>query len=222
MLIYIGKVFLLFTVAVGGLHIMGKSTRLKVTPHDLVAIVMMAALATNPILVDDLWMTLLAVFLIAVIHLLYAKLTLYKWTNRFLLGEPTILVQHGKIIKANLQRCETSISELLAHIRARGYRDLREVQYVILEPTGELTVLPKDDLYPLTPRDVDLKMKNKGIALSLIVDGQIQRSNLKIINRDEYWLKQQLHEKGIRDIHKVLYAAVLDTPHELYIDDGQG
>ncbi|SEN23292.1 DUF421 domain-containing protein [Lihuaxuella thermophila] len=221
-MLYILKVATLFIFALIALRLMGKSTLAQVTPHDLMAIVMIAALATQPILVDSFSKTLLAIGLVVGIHILFAKLTLYQWTNRFILGEPTILVKHGKIIKENLRRSRFSLSELLAVIRSRGYSDIRMVQYAILEPTGTVSVLPWDDLYPVTPRDLKLNIPHRGLALSLVVDGQIQTRNLRLIGRDEKWLRQELQKKGYRDVQHVMYAATTDREPGLYVDDGTG
>lgn len=221
-MLYILKVVTLFTFAIIALRMMGKSTLAQVTPHDLMAIVIIAALATKPLLVDSFWEALLAISLVVGIHILFAKLTLYKWTNRFILGEPTILVKHGKIIKENLRRSQFSLSELLAVIRSKGYSDIRMVQYAILEPTGTVSVLPWEDLYPVTPKDLKLNIPYRGVALSLVVDGQIQTRNLRLIGRDENWLKQELEKKGFRDVQYVMYAATTDRDPDLYVDDGTG
>ncbi len=220
--LYILKVVTLFTFAITALRLMGKSTLAQVTPHDLMAIVIIAALATKPLLVESFPKTLLAIALVVGIHILFAKLTLYKWTNRFILGEPTILVKHGKIIKENLRRSQFSLTELLAVIRSKGYSDIRMVQYAILEPTGTVSVLPWDDLYPVTPKDLKLNISYRGLALSLVVDGQIQTRNLRLIGRDENWLKQELEKKGYRDVQYVMYAATTDREPGLYVDDGTG
>lgn len=222
MLLYAVKVIVMFVFAIAVLRFMGKSTLAQVTPHDLVAIVMIASLATNPILDKDFGKTLLAILLVTAIHVLLRKLTLYNWSKRFILGEPTILVKHGKIIKKNLRRSEISMMELLADIRAKGYPAIQDVQYAILEPTGTVSVLPWDDLYPVTPRAMQLDIPRRGLALSLIVDGKIQKHNLERIDKDPVWLKQQLQKKGYHDVRQVMYAAAMDHQTDIYIDDGKG
>lgn len=220
--LYILKVITLFTFAIVALRMMGKSTLAQFTPHDLMAIVIIAALATKPLLVEGYVKTLLAIALVVGIHLLYSKLTLYKWTNRFILGEPSILVKHGKIIKENLRRSQFSLSELLAVIRSKGYPDIRMIQYAILEPTGTVSVLPWDDLYPVTPKDLQLNIPYRGLALSLIVDGQIQTRNLRLIGKDKNWLKRELKKKGYEDVRHIMYAATTDREADLYVDNGTG
>ncbi|GGE19415.1 DUF421 domain-containing protein [Marinithermofilum abyssi] len=222
MLLYMFKVVTMFTLAIAALRFMGKSTLAQVTPHDLMAIVIIAALATKPILVNDYTQSIWAIALVTGIHILYSRLTLYKWVNRWVLGQPTILVKHGKIIKKNLRRCELSLSELLADIRSRGYPDIRQVQYAILEPTGTISVLPWEELYPVTPKDLNLKIPYRGLALSLVIDGQIQQHNLKLIGKSTEWLKRELNKKGVRDVRHVMYAATRDHEPDLYVDNGEG
>lgn len=112
-------------------------------PHDLVATIIITALATNPTVDKSFGKTLVAIAVVALIHTFFSKLTLYSWGNRYILGEPTILVKHGKIIRKNLRRSEISLTELLSYIRAKGFPDVHEVQYAILEPTGTVSVLPQ-------------------------------------------------------------------------------
>lgn len=217
MLGYSLKVIVLFVMAILALRFMGKSTLAQVTPHDLMAIVIIAALATKPILVDDFWKAMLAIFLVAGIHVVFAKLTLYKWTNRWIIGEPSILVKNGQILKQNLRRCEISLSELLADIRSKGFPDIREVRYAILEPTGTISVLPQDDLYPVTPKDLKMDVPHRGMAISLVVDGQIQKNNLNMIGKDVPWLKRELQRKKIEDVRQVLYAATLEHKPDVFV-----
>ncbi|WP_169713605.1 DUF421 domain-containing protein [Paludifilum halophilum] len=183
---------------------------------------MIATIATHPMLADDGKQTLLGVLLIILIHWIFTKLSLHKATKRFLVGDPSILVKHGKIVKRNLRRSDISLIELLAHIRSKGYPDLRDIQYAILEPTGDLTVLPKDELYPVTPEVLNLPANKRDIALSLVVDGQIQARNLQFIGKDVHWLKEQLQKKGFQDIGKVFYAATMEHRDDLFVDDGKG
>lgn len=222
MLLFVLKVIAMFGFAIVVLRLMGKSTIAQVTPHDIVAIVMIASLAANPILQENFGKTMVAIAVVAVTHMLLAKLTLYKWMNRLVIGEPTILVKHGKIIKKNLRQSEMSLAELLADIRAKGYPDIHEVQYAILEPTGTVSVLPRDELYPATPRDLHLDTPYRGLALSLVVDGKIQNHNLKLIGKDVNWLKQELEKRGYNNVREVMYASTMDDDTKIYVDNGEG
>ncbi|MCH5583755.1 DUF421 domain-containing protein [Shimazuella sp. AN120528] len=221
-LLYIVKVIILFTIAIAAIRLMGKATLSQLAPHDLMAIVIIAALATQPIIVDDLFSTILAIALIVIIHVIFRKLTLYQRTNQFILGEPTILIKHGKIVKENLQRCQFSLSELLSTIRSKGYSDIRSIQYAILEPTGAVSVFPWEKYYPVTRNDLKIEANYHGLALSLVIDGKIQHHNLSLIKKDVDWLKQELQKKGFLDISQVTYASIMDYESSIYVDSGKG
>ncbi|UFJ39826.1 DUF421 domain-containing protein [Brevibacillus humidisoli] len=222
MLLYIGKVILLFLVSVVVIRFMGKATLAQLTPHDLTAIIFLATLAVSPIASEHVREAVAGIVTVSIIHVLFAKLTLFRWINRLVIGHPTILVKHGKLIKANLRQSRYSLVELLASMRSAGYPDIRDVQYAILEPTGEISILPREDVIPVTPRHLDMKVEYQGLPIAVVVEGKVQERNLRLINRDERWLQKQLKLLGVTDVRDVFYAAVRDTDHSLTVDTGAG
>ncbi|MDR6999629.1 YetF domain-containing protein [Neobacillus niacini] len=57
-------------------------------------------------------------------------------------AHPSILIKHGKISKKELRKTRFSLVELLSAIRAAGYPNIQDLDYVILEPNGDLSILP--------------------------------------------------------------------------------
>lgn len=222
MLFYLLQVVLWFVIAIVAIRLLGKISLGQVTPHDMIAIVMIAALATKPILVDDRLSILLAIGVMVVTHRIYTRFTLFQWSNRIIIGEPTILIKHGKVVRENLRESHLSLIELLSAIRVKGYPDLRCIAYAILEPTGEISVLPWDQYYPVTPKDLNLDIPYRGLAISLVVDGVIQSHNLQLIGKDEEWLRSELQKKGFTDLSKVMYASKQDHEPDIYVDNGEG
>jgi uncharacterized membrane protein YcaP (DUF421 family) len=64
--------------------------------------------------------------------------------NKFLQGEPIMLVHEGKILKQHLEKVKISESELLAAIREHGVSDIRDVNIAILEIDGNISILTKN------------------------------------------------------------------------------
>ncbi|WP_052427610.1 YetF domain-containing protein [Neobacillus niacini] len=126
---------------------------------------------------DLLVRTDISVAEIAVLHFLISKLNLYKWFNHIITGEPTILIKHGKLIPINLKRSRYSLMELLSTIRAAGIPDIEDIEYAILEPNGEITILPQVDLVPVTPRLLKIDTEYKGLPIAVILEGKIQHKN---------------------------------------------
>jgi len=222
MLVYLGKVLLLYGLSVVSIRLMGKAALAQLTPHDLTAIVFLATMAVSPIATDQFSQALAGIVAVSLIHLLTTRLTLFRWFNLLLVGHPTILVKHGKMIKANLKRSRYSLVELLASLRTAGFPDVRDVEYAILEPTGELSIIPRKDVIPVTPRHLNIPIEYQGLPIAVVIEGHIQHQNLKLIHKDEDWLMRELRKAGSPELKRIFYAAVRDTDHSLTIDTGDG
>ena len=120
--------------------------------------------------------------------------------RRFFIGTPTILIQNGKILEKNLRKVKFDINDLLEEIRSAGYFDLNEVEYAIMEVNGKLSVLPKSEYKPLTPKDMNIKVNKESICANIIIDSKIMHNNLKNMNKDEKWLFKELKVKGYTDL----------------------
>ena len=87
---------------------------------------------------------------------LFAKATLHPAGNRLLLGKPTILIKHGKVIEDHLEKSHLSPAQPLATLRAGGYPDVTNIDYAILELFGAISIIPKPEASPPSARDIGL------------------------------------------------------------------
>lgn len=67
---------------------------------------------------------------------------------------------------------------LLSMLRLKGYANLSEIEYAIIEPNGNDSVIPKSQVRPVKPKDMRIQTPYEGISLPLINDGWIIRDNL--------------------------------------------
>lgn len=217
---YIAKLIFLFLLLIVIIRFLGKSVLAQLTPHDLMTIVFLSYLAFQPIKVEGMMEAVIGIIIIAIIHILISKLSLLQWLNRWIIGEPTILIKHGKIIKSNLKHSRYSLSELISSIRAAGCPDIQNIEYAILEPNGALSILPKSDMIPITPKHLNIKTEYEGLPIAVVVEGKIQYENLKLINKNEQWLRKELESQGYYNLDNIFYATVKDTDYSLTIDTG--
>ena len=84
-----------------------------------------------------------------------------------------------------------------------------------MEPSGNLSVIPKSQKRPITAEDLNIDTQYEGLPIPLIMDGKIEYRNLIKINLDEKWLRNKLAEFGITDIKRVFLAS-LDTQGKLF------
>lgn len=222
MLIYFLKVLVVFTLSIVLIRIMGKATLSQVTPHDLMAIVFIVSIGIQPILTEDWKKALGGMILVTIIHLTVGRLSLFKRFNQMIIGQPTILIKHGKIIKENMKQSRYSLVELLSTLRAAGYPNIQDIDHAILEPIGTISVIPKPERNFVTPKDLGLQINYQGLPTAVILEGKIQEQNLKLIGKNKEWLVDQLRKQKVDNIKEIFYATVIDNSGTIYVDNGYG
>ena len=152
---------------------------------------------------------ILAVVLFGVFAYFISYLTMKSiYLRRFFMGTPTIIIEKGKILESNMKKIKLDINDLLEELRTKGYFNLEEVEYAIMEVNGEVSVLPKSKYKPLTPSDMNIEKSNEELQCIAIIDGKIMKNNLQEIGRNEYWLKKELKKSKNTDITKILLCTV--------------
>lgn len=136
--------------------------------------------------------------------------------RRFFLGKPTVLIQDGHIVRKNLRKVRMNVNELLQQCRTNGNFDLNEVEYAIMESNGQISILPKAENKPVTPKDTQLKVDKSFMCANVIIDGKVMINNLINMNKDEAWLTKELKVKGYNDCSGILLAT-LDPNEKLII-----
>ncbi|MFS0673742.1 DUF421 domain-containing protein [Ornithinibacillus sp. 179-J 7C1 HS] len=200
--------FYIYIVFIVAIKILGKSALAQLTPHDFGAILFLSYLAFGSIKVNGVTEGIIGTIVITGVHLVISKLSLLNWLNPFIIGKPTILVKHGKIVYKNLRKNRYPLSELLSSLRTARYPDIQDIEYAILEATGEISILPRKELVPVTPKDLHMKVEYHGFPIAVVIEGKVQKRNLKLINKNEEWLKQELKAKGYHQIKDIFYASV--------------
>ncbi|AJI25740.1 hypothetical protein DJ91_5429 [Priestia megaterium] len=202
------------------MRFMGKTVLAQLTPPDLAAIVFLVTLSVSPIKANGIGQAIVGIIIIVTMCFLFSKLSLFRWLNRLFIGQPSILIKHGKISKKELRKTRFSLVELLSAIRSAGYPNIQDLDYVILEPNGSLSTLPNQAVVNLTPKHLNIETDYQGLPIAVIVEGKVQDKNLRLIQKDEKWLQEELMKEGFHQINTIFYAAVSDKDHSLIVDTG--
>ena len=141
----------------------------------------------------------------------------WRYAAKYLEGEPTIVIMNGKILEDALRKMNFRVSDIMELLRNKDVFDLTQVDFAIIEPNGQLSVLRKPEYEPLTAKDMKINKKSSGISTELIYDGIIIEENLKQLNKDKKWLINQLKDKGIKDVNEV-FLATLNPAGSFYVD----
>ncbi|WP_191561639.1 DUF421 domain-containing protein [Metabacillus idriensis] len=131
-------------------------------------------------------------------------------------GKATVFIKDGKIMEENLKKEKYTTDELLELLRRKDVFQVADVEFALLEPTGELSVLLKKENQPLTAKDVNLNVASIKEPQTVIMDGEILDEPLSTIGRSRNWLKTELEKQGVT-IENVFLGQV-DSYGQLTVD----
>lgn len=97
-------------------------------------------------------------------------------------------MENGNFLFGNLKKSKISVDKFIEQARIHGYYDLNVLDYAILETTGVISFLPKEEYQVSTPIDFksDTKKGTKQTYCEVIIsDGQIDFEKLEILGKDE-------------------------------------
>jgi uncharacterized membrane protein YcaP (DUF421 family) len=140
--------------------------------------------------------------------------------RKILEGEPTVVIHNGKMLEKNMGKMRYSVDHVTMQLREKNVFNIADVEFAVVEPNGELSVLLKSQKQPLTPQDMQIATSYQGIPSELVVDGEIIYQNLHQNRLSKAWLMAELKKQGINDVKDVMYAS-LDNAGNLYIDKHQ-
>lgn len=136
--------------------------------------------------------------------------------NNWINGKEIILIKDGKIMEESLKQIRLTGEELLKGLRDKNVFGLSEVEFAVMEHTGDINVLLKSDQKPLTPKDIGQKVSPKIETQTVILDGKIVNESLNNLGLSNGWLNEQLSNIGV-SIDNVFMGQV-DSNAELYVD----
>jgi uncharacterized membrane protein YcaP (DUF421 family) len=194
-----------------------KKAMAQMTAYELAGIMILANVAAEP-LVDKV--TVKSVYgagLLVVLMFISSRLALKNKLTPILEHTPTIIVDKGKLDMKALNNLGLSLNQLEGLIRQKGYDKISDLDTVVMEPQGNISIFPKAENKPVTLKDINIKTSTQGITIPLIMDGNIIYSNLNHIQRTKDWLLQELNKQGISDYKTDVGISELDTNWKLNI-----
>ncbi|GAB6180041.1 DUF421 domain-containing protein [Desulfotomaculum defluvii] len=200
-------------------RLMGKREIGQLSTLDFVVAIILAELAAIPMgsLMIPIWHGIVPLVTLGVLEVLFSYLALVnRPLRKVFYGSPQIIIENGHLLKHEMRASRYNLDDLLSQLREKGFHNIEDVEYAILEPSGRLSVIPKSQKRPVTPEDLGINTGYEGLPTVLVMDGDVLKENLHSINLDENWLKETLAEQGIQP-QKVLLAT-LNTKGQLLID----
>ena len=200
MLITFVRAIFLYIIVLIVMRLMGKREIGQLQPFELAISIMIADLASIPMTESGVPISngIIPILGLLVMHLLISLINLKSLRAREIIcGKPRILIYRGKIDEKALKKERFTINELQERLRKSNVMYLGDVEYAILETSGDLSVIQKPEKRNTIPEDFNITPEYEGISYDLVIDGKVMVDNLKKIGKDYRWLKKQVEKFNI-------------------------
>ena len=214
------KTILIYIFVLIAVRMMGKRELGQLQPFELVVFMMIADVASVPMQSFGLPILhgIIPILAILMSELIISYLNIkFPLFHKMISGKPAVLIEKGKINEKNLSKQKYSIDDLLEQIRVAGYSDIRDVDYAILEMSGEISIIPKPEKCNVTIGDLKLKKEYTGYSRILIMDGVLYKKNLYLLGYEENWLNKKLNENNLKISDTLLF--IVDEAGEIYFQE---
>ena len=201
MLITFFRAIVLYLIVLVVMRLMGKREIGQLQPFELAISIMIADLASIPMteIGIPIFNGIVPILGLLVMHLILSLINLKSLKAREIIcGKPSILIYRGKINEKELKKERFTISELEERLRGNNVVNLGDVEYAILETSGQVTVIQKPEKRNTIPEDFNIVPEYEGIPYDLVVDGKVMNKNLKAIGKNYNWLKKQVEKFDIK------------------------
>ncbi len=201
MLITFFRAIVLYIIVLIVMRLMGKREIGQLQPFELAISIMIADLATLPMAETGIPISngIIPILGLLVMHLVISILNMKSTKAREIIcGKPSILIFRGKIDQKVLKKERFTINELEERLRDNNIFNIGDVEYAVLETSGQVTVIPKPSKRPTIPEDFNIEPQYEGIPYDLVVDGKVMYKNLEKLGKNYVWLQKQTEKFGIK------------------------
>src|SRR5689334_196298 len=129
-----------------GLRLAGKRELAQLNPFDLVVLLTLSNTVQNAIIGNDNSISggLIGAFtLMATNYFVVRFLFRHRRLDQIVEGQPTPLIDGGKVINKNLARELLTHTELMTVLHRQGFSQVSEVEQCVLEPSGTFAIKGK-------------------------------------------------------------------------------
>lgn len=213
------RTIILYLLVVCIMRVMGKRQIGELQPFELVVAIMLSDLASVPM--QDTGIPLIhgiiPLLTLMLLQILFSLITLkFQGARKLICGVPSILIKNGTVLEDELIKQRFNLDDLMEDLRIAGYINITDIEYAILENSGKLSIIPKFAKAPMMKEDIKASGDEEILPIGIILDGKLNKDNLKVSGHDINWLMKKLHQNNLDNITDV-FIAMLDSKDNLYI-----
>lgn len=209
MLIVFVRTLILYIVIVIVLRLLGKRQIGQLQPSELVVALIIADLAAVPMANVGIPLIngIISIITLFIMEELLSLISMKSEGARGIIsGKPSILIERGIIVEKELRRIRYNLNDLLEQLRLKNFANLEDIDYAILETSGQLSVIPKAENKPVTIKDLNIKPTPQQMPITVIIDGRIISDNLYKIGLTNAWIINELRINKINSAKDIFFA----------------
>lgn len=213
------KSTVLFFISLAFIRIMGKKHSSRINAFNFInysVIAILAALISVNVINNWVFgiLALMVWFLLPIVldYLCMKSKLIYNLIN----GRELVVIKEGKVMEENLGKIRYSAEDLLRELRYKNIFNLADVEFAVMESTGDMNVVLKSDKKPVTAKDLGIQTSPEGAPQTVILDGNVINESLSNLGLNQRWLNTQLELLGIY-LDNVFIGQV-NSKGELYVD----
>jgi len=183
------------------MRIMGKREIGQLQPFEFAIAIMIADLATIPMANTGVPITngIVPMLGLLTMHLIISILNLKSIKAREIIcGKPRILIYRGRIDEQALIKERFTLNELQEKLRDKDIVNIGDVEYAILETSGQISIIEKPNKRKTIPEDFGIMPEYEGLPYDLVVDGRVMNKNLQKLGKNYNWLIKEMEKFGYR------------------------
>lgn len=175
---------ILYILVIFSVRLMGKRQLGELQPSELVITILISNIATLPLEDTDIPLLLGVTPILALV----CFEVIISWINlvfpkfrKMISGSPKIIIRNGKTDPETLRELRFSVDDLMMSLREKEVFNLEDVQFAIVETTGNISVMKKQSVDTPDRNDLGLKMKNSDPPQVIVSDGKIITQAVKVM-----------------------------------------
>ena len=194
------RAFLLYIIIIFAVRMMGKRQISEMQTSELVITLLMSNIASIPMQDTEQSMLsgIIPMMVLLVCEIFISYLMLKKsGIRRLICGKPVIVINDGTVDQQAMKELRISTEDLYEQLRQKDVFDISEVAYAILETNGQMSVFKKSMYSPLTVGDLEIQKEDTVLQVTIVSDGEIAKSSLKVCGLGTNWLYETLKNENI-------------------------
>lgn len=213
------RAVLLFFLVVFLARVMGRKHPAKVTPFSFinyaVIAVITALIVVNPQINPAHGLIALAVWTLFPVAVDFLALR-SKMVHDLVYGREAVLIKQGTVMEDNLRKLRLTGEELLKDLRSKNVFNVADVEFAVMETSGDINVLLKAEKKPLSAHDLEWKVGPQAEPQTVILDGEILDNSLTNMGLNRNWLHTRLEESGVT--LENIFIGQVGSNGELFLD----